>query len=132
MKKFTLKRKYRQNEATLGTILDENQKEVCKTLENPWIDNKEKISCIPEGTYNVKRDDGGKFKYWKIVNVANRSDIEIHNGNKQKDTKGCLIIGKKWAFIDDELAVSDSVIHLEYLKNKKILPDEFLLEIKAY
>jgi len=132
MKKFILKRKYRQNEATLGTILDEEQKEICKTLENPWFDNKEKISCIPEGIYTIKKDNSGKFKYWKIVGIANRSDIELHNGNKQKDTKGCLIIGKKWVFMDDELAVSDSVNHLEYLKNKKILPDEFLLEIKSY
>lgn len=129
MKKFILKRKYRPNEATLGIVFDENKKEICRSLENPWRDNKPNISCIPEGIYTVKKDSTGKFKYWKILNVIERENIEIHTGNKQKDTKGCLIFGARWCFMDDELAVSNSKDTLDYLKNRKILPDEFQLEI---
>jgi len=131
MRLFTLKRKYRQDEATLGFIIDENKKEICKTLENPWLDNKPLVSCIPEGTYKVIKDNSGKFQYWKILGVAGRDKIEIHNGNKEKDTKGCVIVGKNWAFMDDELAVNNSRKHLNYLKRNKVLPDEFMLRIEA-
>lgn len=129
MQKFILKRKYRKNEATLGTIFTIKGKEICKTLENRWHKNKNIISCIPEGVYKVVADNKGKFKYWQILDVKNRDNIEIHQGNLEKDTRGCIIIGKKWGFIKDELAVLSSRVTIDKLKQNKILPDKFYLKI---
>ena len=128
---FTLKRKYRENEATLGTLFNPNQEEICKTLENPWLDNQERISCIPEGIYEVQTDNTGRFRYWKILNVEARKLVEIHYGNKEEDTEGCIIFGARWSFIDDKLAVIDSKPTINFLKENKILPDKFYLKITS-
>lgn len=120
------KREKESEDTILGTwYLD--GKEICKTLENGWKDNKPKISCIPTGTYNCTRDYTGKFQYWKINNVPNRSNIEIHNGNTHNHTLGCLIIGSSWGRLNDKPAVLGSLTTLNKLK--QILPDEFELEI---
>ena len=130
IKTITLKRKYRPGEATLGTLLD-GKKQICKTLENEWLDNEVNISCIPEGTYKVRRDSTGQFKYWRLFDVPGRSEIEIHNGNKGQHTRGCILFGKYWCFMDDEIAVSSSRLTLDYLLDRKILPDEFNLKITS-
>jgi hypothetical protein len=131
MQNFTLTRKYRTNEATLGTVFDRNNQEICKTLENPWLDNRVNISCIPEGIYEVRADNSGRFRYWQILNVSGRSGVEIHQGNKECDTQGCILFGKKWGFIGNELAVLNSKPTLNHLKKYKILPNHFRLQINS-
>ncbi|MDA7705719.1 DUF5675 family protein [Rickettsiales bacterium] len=131
MENFILKRKYRNGEATLGTLLNEHEEEICKTLENPWLDNEQGVSCIPEGIYEVQVDDTGRFQYWKILNVPERDAVEIHYGNREKDTRGCVIFGKRWGFIADELAVLTSKPTLNRLKKNKTLPDKFSLQITS-
>jgi hypothetical protein len=128
LERFTLKRIHRANTATLGIIF-KLQKEICRTLENPWLDNEKNISCIPLGVYIVTKDDVGKFKYWKLHDVPNRSNIEIHNGNLERDTRGCIIVGNKWGFIGNALAVLTSILTLKRLQKDKIFPDRFELEI---
>ncbi|NBW10891.1 MAG: hypothetical protein EBR82_22965, partial [Caulobacteraceae bacterium] len=79
---------------TLGT-LTLNGKELCKTLELPWKDNADMISCIPVGTYECKPWDSAKFpNVWEITNVPNREAILIHSGNTMKDTHGCVLVGQ--------------------------------------
>jgi len=134
-KRFTLKREIGDiskcslpSRATLGTLYY-GEEEICKTLENPWLDNQNQISCIPTGIYKVIRDDTGRFQYWRLLDVKDRTGIEIHNGNKEKHTKGCILLGKDWAFMDGELAITASNSTLERLRDKKILPDKFELEV---
>jgi len=129
LEEFTLERKYRPDEATLGKLSDKDNKELCKTLENPWLDNESGISCIPEGDYICEEDNTGNHQYWKVVNVPDRGNVEIHIGNKSIHTKGCILFGMKWTFMDDELAVSGSEWTLNRLKNNKILPSKFKLKI---
>lgn len=52
-----------------------------------------KCCCIPTGKYEVVEDKTGKYKHYKLPNVAHRSNIEIHSGNFLKDTQGCLLVG---------------------------------------
>jgi len=129
MDKFTLKREIMSNKATLGRLLDSDGNEICKTLENPWLNNHVGISCIPVGTYNCIKDDQGRFQYWRLENVPGRSSIEIHPGNKEKDTRGCILLGKNWVFMDDELAVNSSRVTLDRIKSEGVLPDKFQLEV---
>lgn len=86
---------YRYNFVTQG-ILKVEQTYFGDTLELPWRDNRHDISCIPEGRYQVK------YKYslhngdcLEVLNVPHRSDIQIHVGNKQRNTTGCILIGIK-------------------------------------
>ena len=64
------------------------------TLENPWMNNKPWISCIPAGDYALKRKHSGKFgATWELFTVDGRTDILIHAGNTEKDTSGCILVG---------------------------------------
>jgi len=61
-------------------------------IELPLIDNKKRISCIPEGVYTLKPRFSEKFKHHlQLENVPNRSLILIHPANDAKtELKGCL------------------------------------------
>lgn len=125
MNKYTLKREIISNKAILGNLLD-GDKIIARSLENPHR-NSFKDSAIPTGKYRCTKDDTGIFRYWKLVNVTNRTNIEIHNGNFEADTEGCILFGKQWAIMKDQLSVTDSKATMSKLK--KILPDNFELEI---
>ena len=73
-----------------------------QTLERPWIFNERKVSCIPTGTYLVKRHISPKFgECFKVQDVKGRSDILIHSGNVVNDTLGCILVGLTSASVDD-------------------------------
>ena len=73
-----------------------------RTLERPWVFNERKISCIPSGTYLVKRHISPKFgQCFKIQDVKGRSDILIHSGNVVNDTLGCVLVGLTSGTVDD-------------------------------
>ena len=126
MEEIILKRSIISNRGILG-ILSKGDKEIARTLERPWKDNQKDISCIPEGSYKVIRDTTGRFKWWKLVNVAGRGSIEIHEGNRVDDSHGCILIGKNWTFVDNNVAIANSKVTLNALV--KILPVEFILKI---
>ena len=126
MQRLTLRREITSNKATLG-ILSIGGKEAARTLENPWLDNKTNISCIPLGTYKGHKDNTGRFRYWALSGVEGRSGVEIHQGNREKDTHGCIIIGDRWGFLEEELAVFNSKNTLKKLQN--IIEDEFEITI---
>lgn len=67
----------------------------CLTLELPWRDNAEDVSCIPAGTYKVKVTYSNKFKrdLPELLGVPGRSKVRIHPGNTTRDTQGCILVG---------------------------------------
>lgn len=67
----------------------------CKTVERPWLNNANNISCIPTGTYQVKWTLSPKFmKYtYQVMNVPNRSGIRIHSANYYSQLQGCIALG---------------------------------------
>ena len=72
-----------------------------QTLERPWIFNERKVSCIPTGTYLVKRHVSPKFgQCFRIQDVKGRSDILIHSGNVVADTLGCVLVGLTSSSVD--------------------------------
>lgn len=62
------------------------------TLERPYLDNQRNISCIPEGTYEVRRDRTGRFTWFAVQNVPNRTAIEFHEGTKPEHSEGCILM----------------------------------------
>lgn len=75
----------------------------CKTLELPWLDNEPFISCIPKGTYKVKRRESDTYgEHWHVLDVIYRSLILIHHGNFHRDTEGCIILGREIIDIDND------------------------------
>lgn len=66
--------------------------ELCKTIELPWRANVPRISCIPEGRYQVLKRYSPKFKWhFELMAVPGRKYILIHPANDaQKELKGCI------------------------------------------
>lgn len=68
----------------------------CVTLEIGDNQNKHSISCIPKGSFYVKKTYSKKFKNcFAVLNVPNRDAILIHVGNFKKDTHGCILVGNQ-------------------------------------
>ena len=85
----------------------------CKTLELPWKDNENMVSCIPVGTYNVEYYSGNK--YW-VKDVSGRTGILIHTGNVagssedgyRTDSDGCILLGTDFGELYGQVAVLNS------------------------
>jgi len=94
------------SDRTNGFITLPDGKEV-KTLERPWLNNQVSISCIPAGIYKFKRDTHGRFQWFRLLDVPNRTHIEMHEGTKPEHSEGCILMSKtdlnalKW-FCNDE------------------------------
>lgn len=88
--KLELKRQYLAS-GTNGILSFDGHK-ICKTIELPWRDNQRKISCIPEGTYLLKKRFSPKFKWHvEVMNVKNRDLILLHPANDAlKELNGCI------------------------------------------
>lgn len=88
--KLELIRTYFPN-GTNGTIFL-NGNIVCYSIELPWHNNLNRISCIPEGTYELTKRFSPKHKWHlMLANVPGRQLILIHAANDAiKDLKGCI------------------------------------------
>lgn len=66
--------------------------ELCKTIELPWRQNEPRISCIPEGTYVLRKRYSLRFHWhFEVVGVPGRSAILLHPANDAaKELKGCI------------------------------------------
>ncbi|NME68573.1 DUF5675 family protein [Flammeovirga aprica] len=108
--KATLIRNTYSKFQTLGkmTIVDDEGNVVfeCDTLELPWKENRNWISCIPEGEYKAVFRDFGNYANRSFhvqtpdgKEVPGRTSILIHSGNFFTDTKGCILVGENYADI---------------------------------
>ena len=65
------------------------------TLEREDNNNKVGVSCIPEGNYKFKVDTQGRFQYYRVLDVPNRTNIEFHLGTKPSHSEGCILMSAK-------------------------------------
>jgi len=96
MKDFILWRYQQTHEFTQGLLFD-GEMYLCDTLEKPWLNNKHYVSCVPEGTYPVKKYFSPKRKEFCVLlkNVPDRDFIEIHEATYVADLEGCIGVGTK-------------------------------------
>ena len=84
-------------ESTIGELFL-NGERMCDTLENPYINNERRISCIPAGQYKVRlrtaRESASRdYLHLLVQDVPNRKWILLHRGNYASDTNGCVLVG---------------------------------------
>lgn len=153
--KLEVKRTYRGDKYTIGHLYIDN-KYFCDTLEDPDRGlisdmplseiNKIKVkgdTCIPYGEYVVslnvrspKYSNFAKYPYARIcsgymprvVGVKGFEGILIHPGNSQKDTEGCLLVGRNtvkgrvmnsqetWKNLYNKLKEANGEITIKYTK----------------
>lgn len=123
---------YGENQ-TLGHLLAFDQLTKiyeAKSLELPWKENTQRISCIPAGNYAVKKHNSPNFGYcfW-IQNVPGRSEILIHRGNFYTDILGCILIGDSFTDINNDgyLDVRNSANTVNHLVS--LMPENFMIQI---
>lgn len=128
---------------TPGIMTLEDGTEFC-TMERPWIQNMQAVSCIPEGVYRldlrdsnvINRTTKGKYlKGWEVTNVPNRSLIMIHIANFPYQLMGCIAVGMKHGFLPSrngqEYAVLQSAIAFEKMMTILSARTEWFLEVKT-
>lgn len=80
----------------LGTngilTINEEPEPLCYTIELPWKDNRRRISCIPAGTYMLRRRYSPRFKWHlHVQDVPGRSLILFHPANNAiLELQGCI------------------------------------------
>ena len=62
------------------------------SIELPWQNNHTRVSCIPEGTYELVKRWSPKFnRHLQVLNVPKRNFILIHPANDaSRELKGCI------------------------------------------
>lgn len=106
MNKATLQRFY-HDKVTFGRLTFDwlPKLPIIYTLELPWLNNRNKISCIPQGLYNVTTHNSLDHPdTFEILCVPGRKNILLHIGNyacdvplgkkiHKSDTQGCVLVG---------------------------------------
>lgn len=136
MTMLVLKRIAANKEATTGVLLKDGVP-ICLTLENPWLENRVRVSCIPGGTqYTCTKVDSPKFgKTWEVTSVRNRTHILFHKGNTAEDTLGCIVLGSYYGELYNRekdiynLAVLNSKRAFNYFMKLMNGYDDFTLRI---
>lgn len=127
--KTVISRRYRPNLTTGKLIVFDQDSKVLElvSLELPDRGNRKDCSCIPEGTYPLKkitRPNGDPA--FLIEDVPGRSEILIHKGNfaagKKIDSQGCILPGLYFTDLnrDDNMDAAESTKAMERLLN--VLP----------
>ena len=106
--KVVVRRIAKKESYTIGRLFVDGQY-VCDTLEDAVMDVKIKNhTAIPEGVYKVamgiKSPKYSQPKYtWakryngelpRLLDVPNYDGVLIHVGNSNKDTSGCILVGR--------------------------------------
>ena len=75
----------------------------CFTLELPWKDNQQDVSCIPEGHYKAVRYDSPQHGWvLLLLDVDDREMIEVHPGNFTHQILGCILVGNSIKYLDSD------------------------------
>jgi hypothetical protein len=127
---YILNRMSDSGQETFGTLLSSDGTHLCVTIERPWKDNAQDVSCVPLGTYDFYRFLSPKNgDVWRTDEVPSRTAIEIHSANFASQLEGCIAVGNAIGEIDGVPAVLNSKMTLTKLHG--ILPDNFTLIING-
>lgn len=129
MRTLTLQRLTSSDLGVTGVLI-EDYKPILLTLERPWLDNKEDVSCIPAGQYLCERYNSQHFgSVFMVMDVPDRRGILVHGGNKILDTKGCILTGLSFDIVNDGLWVAEGQRALHKLHKHLDGQDSFILKV---
>lgn len=93
MDEVLIERVDQNEERTFGELFYQDVK-VCDTLELPWKENNQFLSCIPEGTYSIRWSTSHHNNpCFEILNVPGRKGVLLHAANKVSELLGCIAPG---------------------------------------
>lgn len=117
--RFTLIRDRGDAERTFGVMFN-GQMTICQTLEPTKL-------RVPPGFYLLEPHNGPKFKdTWALIgeNVSHqkeegvaRAAVLLHAGNRDEDSRGCILVGLSRGELGGEPAVLQSNAAMERLRD---------------
>ena len=99
------------------------------TLEKPNRGNRKNISCIPYGAYKVIPDDTGRWQFFSILDVEDRTFIEIHPATDVDDLEGCIAVSEHFT---DTYSFYWNVSEHTCKELSKVLKEPFILNIRPF
>lgn len=94
---ITLEKSRIGSDGAFGRFLNDKGSHVCFTLEHAY-ENADGtfFTKLPPGKYTCKRRMSPRFKYevFQIMNVPGHDFMEIHKGNFNGDSDGCILLGE--------------------------------------
>lgn len=106
-------RYYSGIQATLGILKFPVIHNPIYTLELPWRENQNDISCIPVGVYEViPHNSIDHPNTFEISGVPNRVEILFHVLNKPSETLGCIGVGMAVNPVSPEITSSNIAMDL--------------------
>lgn len=96
----TLQRTDYGPDGIFGILSDENGNQIAVTLEHGFPNNEgnmtEFLPKVPAGVYTCCLYASPKHgTVWMLQNVPNATYIEIHIGNFNQDSNGCILLGRR-------------------------------------
>lgn len=101
------------------------------TVELPWKDNANNVSCIPAGRYRCSWTLSPRLKRYtyEVLNVPGRAGIRIHSGNFPKQFLGCIGLGLSVGVMDGQRGVFSSQTAIRQFE-AQMQQQSFILEIR--
>lgn len=98
--KYTIGKLYINNKYFCDT-LEDTDRGLTQSMTEQQIGSKKVYgeTAIPTGTYRIIISYSNKFKKQMplLLNVPGFAGIRIHSGNTEKDSLGCILVGKNKA-----------------------------------
>lgn len=90
----------RVGQSSRGTfgVLRNGQFAFALTLERPWVNNEQNVSCIPTGRYRCRKIRSPRFgNTYEVCDVPGRTHVLFHAGNTIEDTQGCILVAEEFS-----------------------------------
>jgi len=129
----TLTRSEFRIDGIFGIMLDDNGRQIAVTLEHAFANGAAWYPKLPDGIYSCQRYHSPKFGYdvFQIMNVPNATYIEIHIGNFNDDSNGCVLLGDSVSPANGAWAITSSKITFLNFMQLQIGLDQFQLTVKS-
>jgi len=111
------------------------------TVERPWLGNKARESCVPDGVYLmekrrspvVERTSGGDYvEGWEVTDVPGRTYIMLHPGNWPHNFEGCIGVGMEYRVLDGRNGVTQSRLAFAQVMAALDGPQQWEIEIRPF
>ena len=137
---LTLTRKQARADGIFGVLTDETGKEIAVTLEHAYLNAQQGYSPkLNDGDHKCVRGQHqlasmtAPFETFEITGVPNHTSILFHQGNYNKDSEGCVLLGRSLAY-DNQGAgtqmIAMSKTTFKYFMDLQSGINEFTLTVK--
>ncbi len=122
-----------REDGIFGSLREPNGDELAVTLEHAYFDGADYCPKLPDGNYLCRRRFSPKFKIelFEILNVPQHDFIEFHVGNYNRDSDGCVLVGRTIIPVGNIQAISASRFTFEDLMDFLDGINEFNLVVSS-